>query len=61
LLALALGSLAFAGSAAVSAVFALAVVGNYTAFSIPIAARFVFNNNFKPGAFSLGRFVRRIP
>jgi hypothetical protein len=57
-LALLLGLLAFAGTAAVTAVFALAVVGQYTAYTIPIAARFLFDNDFKPGAFHLGRFVR---
>ncbi|KZT28464.1 APC amino acid permease [Neolentinus lepideus HHB14362 ss-1] len=54
--ALALGLLAFAGSAAIGAVFTLCVTANYLAFSIPITARFAFHNDFKPGPFTLGRW-----
>ena len=52
-----LGLLSLAGAQAINAVFALSVTGLYVAYSIPIAARFVFKNNFKPGPFSLGIFV----
>ena len=52
-----LGLLAIAGAQAIDAVFALSVTGLYVAYSIPIAARFIFNNNFKPGPFNLGIFV----
>ncbi|KAI9571846.1 amino acid/polyamine transporter I [Boletus coccyginus] len=51
-----LGLLSFAGAQATSAIFALSVTGLYVAYSIPIAARFIFKNNFKPGPFNLGRF-----
>jgi len=51
-----LGLLAFAGSSAVSAIFSLGVAGQNLAYSIPITARFAFQNNFKPGPFYLGRF-----
>ncbi|KAG6853463.1 hypothetical protein C0991_004250 [Blastosporella zonata] len=56
ILAIALGCLVFAGDQAINAVFALSVVGNYIAYSIPIAARFMGNNDFKPGPFTLGAF-----
>jgi amino acid transporter len=52
-----IGFLAFAGPVAVGAVFSLGVGGQYIAYTIPIAARFVFENDFKPGPFSLGRAV----
>ena len=52
-----LGLLSLAGAQAINAVFALSVTGLYVAYSIPIAARFIFKNNFKPGPFSLGIFV----
>lgn len=51
-----LGLLSFAGSAAVGAVFTLAAAAPYVAYSIPIMARFIFDNDFKPGPFTLGRF-----
>jgi len=54
-LSLLLGLLVFAGTQAINAVFAISVVGLYIAYSIPIAARFVFKNDFKPGPFTLGR------
>ncbi|KAG6902923.1 hypothetical protein C0995_009314 [Termitomyces sp. Mi166 len=56
IIALFMGCLAFAGDQAINAVFALSIVGNYVAYSIPIAARFLGQNDFKPGPFSLGRF-----
>ncbi|KAG6908706.1 hypothetical protein DXG01_003639 [Tephrocybe rancida] len=55
-LAIAFGCLAFAGDQAINAVFALSVVGNYIAYAIPIAARFIGDNKFKAGPFSLGVF-----
>lgn len=54
-----LGLLAFAGEQAIGAVFSLGVVGLYTAYSIPIAARFVFKNDHKPGPFDIGRWVSK--
>ncbi|EPQ50387.1 amino acid transporter [Gloeophyllum trabeum ATCC 11539] len=51
-----LGLLSFAGSAAIGAVFTLAAAAPYVAYSIPIMARFIFDNDFKPGPFTLGRF-----
>jgi hypothetical protein len=57
LFALLLGLLAFAGEQAIDAVFAISVVGLYTAYAIPIAARYLGDNNFKPGPFGLGIFV----
>jgi amino acid transporter len=56
--ALLLGLLAFAGPTAINAVFALTVVAAYVAYSIPIIARFAFTNDFKPGPWHLGRWVR---
>lgn len=56
-----LGLLAFAGAQAINAVFSISVIALYVAYSIPIVARFVFNNDFKPGPFNLGRFVSRRP
>ena len=60
-LAILLGLLAFAGEQAIGAVFALSIVGLYVAYAIPIAARFMGENDFKPGPFSLGVFVRFYP
>ena len=54
-----LGLLSFAGNSAISAVFALVVAGQYVAYGIPISARFLGDNEFKPGPFSLGRAVSR--
>jgi len=48
--------LAFAGQQAIGAVFTLGIVSLYVAYSIPITARFLFKNDFKPGPFSLGIF-----
>ncbi|KZV65292.1 amino acid transporter [Peniophora sp. CONT] len=50
-----LGLLSFAGPAAIGAIFSLVVVGQFTAYSIPICARFLGKNSFKPGPFTLGR------
>ncbi|KZT05219.1 APC amino acid permease [Laetiporus sulphureus 93-53] len=54
--ALLLGLLAFAGEQAIGAVFSLSVVALYIAYSIPIAARFLGDNDFQPGPFNLGWF-----
>jgi len=56
LFALLLGLLAFAGEQAIDAVFAISVVGLYTAYAIPIAARYLGDSNFKTGPFGLGIF-----
>jgi hypothetical protein len=52
-----LGLITFAGPAAAGAIFSLGVVGQYVANSIPIAARFLGGQKFKPGPFNLGMFV----
>lgn len=52
-----MGLLAFAGEQAIGAIFSLSVVGLYVAYSIPIAVRFIFENDYKPGPFDLGRGV----
>ncbi|KAJ6485427.1 APC amino acid permease [Mycena vitilis] len=51
-----LGLTAFAGPAATTAIFALGVVGQYVANSVPIAARFLGGQPFKRGPFHLGVF-----
>ncbi|KAH9918712.1 APC amino acid permease [Epithele typhae] len=57
--ALALGLISFAGTVADSALFSLAIVGQYTAFAIPIASRFLGGASARgvwvPGPFTLGR------
>lgn len=58
ILSLILGLLAFAGPQAINAVFATSVTAVYVAYAIPIMARFMCTNDFKPGPFSLGIFVR---
>lgn len=55
--ALAMGLLVFAGQQAIDAIFAISIVALYIAYAIPIAARFLGDNDFKPGPFSLGVFV----
>ena len=52
-----LGLLAFAGPAAITAVFSLGVAGQNVAYSIPIAARFFSKDTFVPGPFFLGNQV----
>ncbi|KAA1473609.1 APC amino acid permease [Dentipellis sp. KUC8613] len=56
LVAILLGLLAFAGPNAISAIFSLGVVAQYTAYTIPIAARYLGKNDFKKGPFHLGIF-----
>ncbi|CAK5271009.1 unnamed protein product [Mycena citricolor] len=50
------GLLVFAGAQATNAIFEISVTALYVAYSIPIAARYMGNNEFKPGPFSLGWF-----
>ncbi|KIP03794.1 hypothetical protein PHLGIDRAFT_495706 [Phlebiopsis gigantea 11061_1 CR5-6] len=50
-----LGLLAFAGPTAVNAIFSLGVIGQYLAFSIPIACRFLGGVPWRAGPFSFGR------
>ena len=57
--AIILGCLAFAGTQAINAIFALSVTALYVAYSIPISARIVSKTNFKPGPFSLGIWVSK--
>ena len=57
LLSVALGLLVFAGTQAINAVFALSIVSLYYAYAVPIAARFLGDNEFKPGPFYTGIFV----
>ena len=57
ILAIFLGLLAFAGTQAINAVFALSVTGLYFAYAVPIVVRFTGDNDFKPGPFHLGIFV----
>ncbi|KAI0258155.1 amino acid/polyamine transporter I [Gloeopeniophorella convolvens] len=51
-----LGALAFAGTQAINAVFAISITALYVAYSIPIAARWIWRkeNGWVPGPFSLG-------
>ncbi|KAF8339823.1 amino acid/polyamine transporter I [Cantharellus anzutake] len=59
--AILLGLLAFAGPAAIDAVFALSVVGLYVAYSIPIICRFCAPpDTFRRGPFHLGRWGRPV-
>ncbi|KAK7440043.1 hypothetical protein VKT23_017294 [Stygiomarasmius scandens] len=54
--ALVLGLLSFAGDQAINAIFAISTTGLYIAYAIPIVARFVGDNDFEPGPFTLGAF-----
>ncbi|KAG8686042.1 GABA-specific high-affinity permease, partial [Ceratobasidium sp. 395] len=57
LIAALMGLLGFAGDAAIGAVFSISVIGLYIAYTVPIAARFIFKgHNYKPGPFNLGAF-----
>ncbi|GJE88959.1 amino acid transporter [Phanerochaete sordida] len=51
-----LGLLVFAGTQAINAIFSLSIVALYIAYGVPIVARYLGTNNFKPGPFSLGVF-----
>ena len=58
ILSLLLGLLSFAGPSAIGAVFSLVVAGQYVAYSIPIAARFIGGRKIELGPFNLGKLVR---
>ncbi|KAG6828030.1 hypothetical protein H0H92_009567 [Tricholoma furcatifolium] len=58
LLSILFGCLVFVGDQAINAIFAMSIVGNFIAYAIPIAARIFGENNYKPGPFNLGAFVR---
>ncbi|KAI0324642.1 APC amino acid permease [Cubamyces sp. BRFM 1775] len=51
-----LGLLAFAGPTAYSAIFTIALAGQYTAFIIPMTSRFLGGKKWVPGPFTLGKF-----
>ncbi|KAF9261113.1 APC amino acid permease [Marasmius fiardii PR-910] len=51
-----LGVITFAGPNASSAVFALVITGQYTAYCIPITARWIGGKEFRPGAVSYGKW-----
>lgn len=55
-----LGTLVFAGATAINAIFSLAIVASYVAYSVPIAARLARPAAFAPGPFTLGRWSRPI-
>ncbi|KAI0263183.1 APC amino acid permease [Gloeopeniophorella convolvens] len=55
-IALLFGLLSFAGAVAISAIFSLGVAGQYLAFLVPVSARWLGKNDFKPGRFHLGIF-----
>jgi len=55
-ISLLLGLLAFAGPAAIGAIFTLVVTGQYIAYSIPILCRFYGGVEWVPGPFTLGKF-----
>jgi hypothetical protein len=57
--AILLGCLAFAGTQAINAIFALSVTALYVAYSIPISLRIVSKNKLEPGPFSLGIWVSK--
>jgi amino acid transporter len=60
ILSLVLGLLVFASPQAINAVFSMSVTAVYIAYAIPIVVRFTGGNEFRPGPFYLGRFVRQI-
>ncbi|KAH9896735.1 APC amino acid permease [Cubamyces lactineus] len=51
-----LGLLVFAGPTTYSAIFTISLAGQYTAFAIPMASRFLGGKKWVPGPFTLGRF-----
>ncbi|KAI0264623.1 APC amino acid permease [Gloeopeniophorella convolvens] len=59
-IALLFGLLSFAGTAAIGAVFSLTVAGQYLAFLVPVSARWLGKNDFKPGRFHLGVLVSTV-
>ncbi|KAI0264624.1 amino acid/polyamine transporter I [Gloeopeniophorella convolvens] len=55
-IALLCGLLAFAGSAAISAIFTMGIAAQYLSFVVPISCRWLGQNNFRRGPFYLGIF-----
>jgi amino acid transporter len=57
-----LGLLMFASPVAIGAVFSIGAIGQYTAFTFPVALKLFFDNGpvkrFRPGPWHLGRFSR---
>jgi amino acid transporter len=61
LIALSIGCLCLAGTAAASALFSIAVLGNYVAWCTPIFLRLTFGNHkFTPGSFYLGPLFSKV-
>ena len=58
--ALLLGLLVFAGNQAVNAVFSVPITATYIAYMIPVVVRYTGGNEFQPGPFNLGTFVRTV-
>jgi len=54
LFAILIGLLGLAGSVAIDAVFTISVTSLYVAYIVPIVSRFVCDNDYKPGPFSIG-------
>ncbi|KAG2049922.1 amino acid transporter [Suillus hirtellus] len=52
---LAIGLLSFVSTQAIGAVFTIDITASYIAYITPITNRFVFQNDFKPGPFYLGK------
>ncbi|CAA7269392.1 unnamed protein product [Cyclocybe aegerita] len=59
-MALLLGLLSFASTAAIGAVFSLVVAGQYTAYSVPISRRFLGVQEIRKGPFTLGRMSKPV-
>jgi amino acid transporter len=52
-----LNLLIFGGTVSISAIFSMGVIGQYVAFTTPIAIRtFSVRKNFRPGPWNLGRW-----
>lgn len=51
----------FASPVAIGAVFSISAIGNYTAFTMPVAIKLFFDHKtrkFRPGPWNLGRFSK---
>ena len=59
-----LGLLMFASPVAIGAVFSIGAIGQYTAFTFPVALKLFFDNGprrrFRPGPWNLGRYSKPI-
>lgn len=56
-----LGLLMFASPVAIGAVFSIGAIGQYTAFTLPVALKLFFDSKsrrFRPGPWNLGRFSK---